>query len=80
MKRRWCEYTSRSLDEARALGWQTAIHPRDLPALRDHWTSLIAFGRPENLEDACSDSTGSIAAYRHEQWQVRGEKVSDVAR
>ena len=50
LNQRWCEYTGLSVDEACGLGWQTAIHPEDLPELLERWRSILAFGKPREME------------------------------
>jgi PAS domain-containing protein len=39
-----CEYTGLSVDEAYGPGWQTAIHPEDLPEVLERWRSILASG------------------------------------
>ena len=36
----WCDYTGLRPDEARDLGWQSAIHPDDLPTFIDCWSVI----------------------------------------
>jgi PAS domain S-box-containing protein len=48
--RRWCEYTGLAVDEAYGTGWQTAIHPDDLPELLECWRFLSAAGEPGEME------------------------------
>jgi PAS domain S-box-containing protein len=47
---RWCEYTGLSVDDAYGPGWQTAIHPEDLPEVLERWRSILAFGEPSKME------------------------------
>jgi PAS domain S-box-containing protein len=47
---RWCEYTGLSVDEAYGPGWQTAIHPEDLPEVLERWRSILASGEPSKME------------------------------
>jgi PAS domain S-box-containing protein len=47
---RWCEYTGLSVDEAYGRGWQTAIHPKDLPELLERWRSILTSGEPGEME------------------------------
>ena len=46
----WCEYTGLSVDEARGSGWQSAIHPEDLPGLLERWQSILASGESGEME------------------------------
>ena len=50
VNKRWRDYTGLSLDEARDHGWQTAVHPHDLPDLLTAWAALTASGEPGELE------------------------------
>src|SRR5437588_9504184 len=50
LNQRWCEYTGLSVDEAHGPGWQTAIHPEDLPGLLERWQSILASGAPGEME------------------------------
>jgi PAS domain S-box-containing protein len=56
LNQRWCEYTGLSVeealgvDEAYGQGWQTAIHPEDLPELLERWRSILASGEPREME------------------------------
>lgn len=44
VNRRWCDYVGQAPDAAWGNGWQTPIHPDDLPGLLEHWRSLRARG------------------------------------
>jgi PAS domain S-box-containing protein len=50
LNQRWCEYTGLSVEEAYGWGWQTAIHPEDLPELLGRWRSILASGEPREME------------------------------
>src|SRR3984893_13833970 len=56
LNQRWCEYSglsvaeALSVDEAYGQGWQTAIHPEDLPGLLERWRSVLASGEPREME------------------------------
>jgi len=50
LNQRWCEYTGLSLDQAYGWGWQTAVHPEDLPELLERWRSILASGEPREME------------------------------
>ena len=50
LNQRWCEYTGLGVDEACGAGWQTAIHPEDLPRLLERWRSILASGEPCEME------------------------------
>jgi PAS domain S-box-containing protein len=48
--RHWCEYTNLNLDKSCGRGWQTAIHPEDLPELLGRWRSILASGEPGEMQ------------------------------
>jgi PAS domain S-box-containing protein len=50
VNQRWCEYTGLGIDAACGRGWQTAIHPEDLPELLERWRSILASGEAGELE------------------------------
>jgi PAS domain S-box-containing protein len=50
LNQRWCEYTGLGVAEAYGQGWQTAIHPEDLPQLLERWRSSLASDEPGEME------------------------------
>jgi PAS domain S-box-containing protein len=50
VNQRFCEYTGLSIEEAAGWGWQTAIHPEDLPKLVERWPSILTSGGPGEME------------------------------
>jgi PAS domain S-box-containing protein len=50
LNRRWSEYTGLGVDECYGGGWQTAIHPEDLPELRERWPFILASREPGEME------------------------------
>ena len=50
LNQRWCEYTGLSVAEACGRGWQTAIHPDDLPELLERWRSILASRESREME------------------------------
>jgi PAS domain S-box-containing protein len=50
LNRRWCEYTGLGVTQAFGTGWHTAIHPEDLPDLLERWRSILAAGKPGEME------------------------------
>ena len=47
---RWCEYTGLGADRSCGRGWQTAIHPADLPRLLAGWRDVPASSAPVEME------------------------------
>ena len=50
LNQRWCEFTGLGVGEASGAGWQSAIHPEDLPHLLDRWRSIVVSGAPGEVE------------------------------
>jgi PAS domain S-box-containing protein len=46
----WRDYTGHSPDDIHRRGWQTAIHPEDLPRLLERWPSALAGGERGEME------------------------------
>src|SRR5262245_26350279 len=46
----WSAYTGLSHIQSYGRGWQTAIHPEDLPGFLDRWRSILAASEPCELE------------------------------
>jgi PAS domain S-box-containing protein len=47
---RWLEYTGLSAEVARDWGWTVALHPDELNVLVDYWQSVLASGKPGEIE------------------------------
>jgi PAS domain S-box-containing protein len=47
---RWLDYTGLSAEEARDWGWTLALHPDDVKGLVDYWRSVLASGKPGEIE------------------------------
>jgi formate hydrogenlyase transcriptional activator len=50
VNQRWQDYTGISAEQARGQGWQAAVHPEDLPKLRDKWAEIVASGQGGEFE------------------------------
>jgi formate hydrogenlyase transcriptional activator len=48
--RPWLEYAGLSYDQARDVGWVKAVHPDDLNRLMEYWRSILASGKPGEIE------------------------------
>ena len=60
LNQRWCDYTGVSLEDASGHGWRSAIHPEDLPALVDYWSSLLNGREPGEFEARLRRSDGTF--------------------
>src|SRR5215472_13554018 len=59
LNQRWFEYTGLGIDECRGRGWQTAVHPEDLPRLLAGWHADPAAPAPVEAEARLRGSDGS---------------------
>ena len=50
VNQRWQDYTGIPADEAREHGWQSAVHPDDLPKLSEKWAEIVASGTSGEFE------------------------------
>ncbi len=50
LNRRWLEYTGLTLEQASGWGWQAAVCPDDLTRLVEYWGSVLASGKPGEIE------------------------------
>ena len=46
----WREYTGIALDEAKDLGWVSAVHPEDLEGFVEKWRTIITSGEPGDVK------------------------------
>jgi two-component system CheB/CheR fusion protein len=47
----WYDYTGKNFEESRGAGWQSVIHPDDLPSTLIAWQNSIKTGAPFKSED-----------------------------
>jgi PAS domain S-box-containing protein len=50
INKRWHEYTGLSPEQSRDWGWQSALHPDDLPNMMEKWTKMLASGESDEVE------------------------------
>jgi formate hydrogenlyase transcriptional activator len=50
VNQRWREYAGLSAEQSQGWGWQTAIHPEDLPSLMERQRELLRSGKPGDIE------------------------------
>jgi formate hydrogenlyase transcriptional activator len=74
VNQRWQEYTGIPAEEARGHGWQKAVHPEDLPKLRETWAEIVASGTSGEFEGRLRRRDGTF------RWVLaRFEPVRDDA-
>jgi PAS domain S-box-containing protein len=56
--RRWLDYTGLSADQARDWGWKAAVHPGDVNALVQYWQSVLASGKPGEIDARLRQADG----------------------
>lgn len=56
--KRWYEYTGMSVEESIGSGWQSTIHPDDLPVTVVAWEKSISTGEPFKIEDRKRSADG----------------------
>src|SRR4029078_9127376 len=54
----WYGYTGKTFEESKGTGWQSIIHPDDLPDVLNAWTRSITTGEPYKAEDRKRSSNG----------------------
>ena len=50
VNRPWCAYTGHCADAALGDGWQSVVHPDDLPALLQRWTAILHTGQAQDMQ------------------------------
>src|ERR1700691_3834452 len=55
---RWLEYTGLSAEQAREWGWTGALHSDDLNGGVNYWRSVLASGKPGEVEGRLRGSDG----------------------
>lgn len=57
--KRWYIYTGKSIEESIGTGWQSVIHPEDLPGTLAAWNLAIKTGEPYKIEDRKRGADGN---------------------
>ena len=57
--RQWYDYTGLTFDESKSKGWQSVIHPEDLPETIIEWETSIRKGVPFKREDRKRSASGT---------------------
>ncbi|WP_166802184.1 sensor histidine kinase [Microvirga pakistanensis] len=56
--RRWHEFTGMTAEQSEGNGWQNAVHPRDLPAVKAQWRHSVETGAPYETEYRIRNAAG----------------------
>jgi PAS domain S-box-containing protein len=59
VNRRWVDYTGMTLKQAIGWGWTGMIHPDDIERVLSKWRTLIAEGKPREIESRLRRSDGT---------------------
>ena len=62
--RRWRDYAGITLDQIRAKGWISIVHPDDLPAARAAWDSAVSAQKPAEFEARLRRTDGVYRYFR----------------
>jgi len=65
VNRRWSNYTGMTIEQARGLRWQAAIHPEDIGWIADQWRIMTAAGKPSELEARLRRYDGQFRWFIH---------------
>jgi len=58
VNQRWCDYTGQGADDVCGCGWHVAVHPDDLPDLRERWRLMLARNEASEIEVRLRRSDG----------------------
>lgn len=50
LNKRWCDYTGSTEEQGKDWGWQTVLHPDDLPHCLERWTAALRTGANYEIE------------------------------
>jgi len=60
LNKRWHDYTGLSPEESGGSGWQTVIHPQDLPRMMEKWQEVLTSGEAGEVEARLRRHDGSF--------------------
>jgi formate hydrogenlyase transcriptional activator len=60
LNQRWHDYTGLSPEESGGTGWQTVIHPEDLPRMMEEWQAVLTSGEAGEVESRIRRHDGSF--------------------
>ncbi len=72
LNKRWHDYTGLSPEESGGSGWQTVIHPQDLPRMMEKWQAVLNSGEAGEVEARLRRHDGSFRWFL-----LRGEPLRD---
>jgi PAS domain S-box-containing protein len=63
VNRRWIDYTGMTLEQAVGSGWNQMVHPDDIERVLSTWRTLIAEGKPREIESRLRRCDGTYRWY-----------------
>jgi formate hydrogenlyase transcriptional activator len=78
VNQRWQDYTGMSQEQARGIGWESALHPEDLPVLIQKWHASLASGLSSECEARLRRFNGEYHwfLFRVEPWHDLSGKIT----
>src|SRR5260370_1953379 len=73
LNQRWHDYTGLSPEESGGSGWQTVIHPQDLPRMMEKWQEVLTSGEAGEVEARLRRHDGSFRWFLLRAGPVRDE-------
>ena len=74
VNRRWREFTGLTPEQVMGNGWEAAIHPDDLPGVREHWRRSLETGQAYEWEYRVRTAAGD-----HEWFLSRATPIQDLS-
>jgi PAS domain S-box-containing protein len=78
VNQRWLDYTGLSQEQALGWGWAQAFHAEDLGRLNEYWLSIVASGRPGEIEARLRRSDGRYRWFLFRAGPLRDESGAIV--
>jgi len=72
---RWIDYTGLPQDQGKDWGWQSAVHPDDLPSCLKAWTRALQTGENYETEYRLKRADGNYRWHLGRATPMRGERV-----
>lgn len=63
---RWSEYTGLTLEQVRSQGWESIVHPEDIPVLSQHWIAAVQAGTDYQAEGRQRRADGVYRWHLHQ--------------
>ena len=74
VNQRWLDFTGLTYTQAQTDGWQTIIHPDDVPILSDRWQAAQAIGTAYRAEGRMRRNDGVYRWHLHQAVSLKNER------